>query len=450
MLARFSVVGRSARAAAARFHTAAVRSEASQFTMPALSPTMTEGGIARWEKKEGESFSAGDLLLQIETDKAQMDVEAQDDGVLVKILAPEGSQNVAVNSPIAIIAEEGDDLSSIDIAGLSAAKGAAAPKKAEPADVPAPPPAAPKPAVTESTLQPKSDDNSAHGLMSPAVTFAIHANHIANASEIAGTGPKGRILKGDVMQFLKDGKAVIDKQSKHAAAPVAAVTVKPPTTLARPSADTETAFLVQSLESSVLRRLGELELAKRSTTAQVPADKLAKLVKANRALSDTAFAVRAAALALHQVSLAKDGNTRVGVAVEGGKGPAVFEIADASTTSVLELAAKIKDVQRGAAPLAASELPAVILAAEGVYTPASLPLGSAVLVVGKPHAVVSAAEASAALDSALNALIGGAARPVAVSPASAFDVSVIGESPANAAFVGKVKGFLSNPELLML
>ncbi|KAJ2755152.1 hypothetical protein GGI19_001862 [Coemansia pectinata] len=152
---------------------------------------------------------------------------------------------------------------------------------------------------------------------------------------------------------------------------------------------------------------------------------------------------------LHQVPLAKDDNTRVGVAVEGGKGPAVFEIADASSTSVLELAAKIKDVQRGVAPLAASELPAVILAAEGVYTPASLPLGSAVLVVGKHYAVVSAAEASASLDSALNALIGGAARPASVSPASVFDVSVVGESPANATFAGKVKGFLSNPELLM-
>ncbi|KAJ2884771.1 hypothetical protein IWW38_005388, partial [Coemansia aciculifera] len=118
LLSRFAVVGRSARAAtaAARFHTAAVRAGASQFTMPALSPTMTEGGIARWEKKEGDSYSAGDLLLQIETDKAQMDVEAQDDGILVKILAPEGAQNVAVNSPIAIIAEEGDDLAGIDIA----------------------------------------------------------------------------------------------------------------------------------------------------------------------------------------------------------------------------------------------------------------------------------------------------------------------------------------------
>ncbi|KAJ1813072.1 pyridoxine biosynthesis protein [Coemansia sp. RSA 2675] len=415
--------------------------------MPALSPTMTEGGIARWEKKEGESFSAGDLLLQIETDKAQMDVEAQDDGVLVKILAPDGSQNVAVNTPIAILAEEGDDLAGIDIAGLSAAKGAAAPAKAESVHV-AP---APKTVVSE----PKSEDNSAHGQLSPAVTFAIHANHIANASEIAGSGPKGRILKGDVIQFLKDGKAVIDKEAsaKHAAAPAAAPAAvaksQPAPSAARPSADAETAFLVQSLESSVLRRLGELELAKRSTTVQIPADKLAKLVKANRALSDTAFALRAAALALHQVPLAKDGNTRVGIAVEGSKAPAVFEIADASTTSVLELAARIKDAQRNAAPV--SSLPAVILAAEGVYSPAVLPSGSTVLVVGKPHAVVSSAGANAALDYALNELVGGAngPKPVVSSLESVFDVSAVGESPANAAFVGKVKGFLSNPELLM-
>ncbi|KAJ2461514.1 hypothetical protein GGF42_000136 [Coemansia sp. RSA 2424] len=429
--------------------------------MPALSPTMTEGGIARWEKKEGESFSAGDLLLQIETDKAQMDVEAQDDGVLVKILAPDGSQNVAVNSPIAIFAEEGDDLASIDIAGLSAAGSAsAAPKKAESKDAPAPSPSppspsAPKAAVAES-VDHHSGDTSAHGQLSPAVTFAIHANHIANASEIAGSGPKGRILKGDVIRFLRDGKAVIDKDASAKPTASTVPAAKPAATAAaavaaRPSADAETAFLVQSLESSVLRRLGEMELAKRSTTVQVPADKLVKLVKADRTLSDTAFALRAAALALHQVPLAKDGNTRVGVAIDGSsKSPVVVEIADASTTSVLDLAAKIKDAQR-APQAASSDLPAVILSAEGVYTPGSLPPNSTVLIVGKPHVVVSAAGASAALNSALHELIGGGGKvvPVEVPSANVFDVSVIGESPANAAFAGKIKGFLSNPELLM-
>ncbi|KAJ2003311.1 pyridoxine biosynthesis protein [Coemansia thaxteri] len=425
--------------------------------MPALSPTMTEGGIARWEKKEGEAFSAGDLLLQIETDKAQMDVEAQDDGVLVKILAPEGTQNVAVNSPIAIIAEEGDDVSSIDVAGLLASNPAST--KADSGNAPATPAPASKAAVAEPASpavvsQHLSGDTSAHGLLSPAVTFAIHANHIANAGEIAGSGPKGRILKGDVIQFLKDGKAIISKGApSNAAAPAVATATaassKPAVSVARSSAEAETAFLVQSLEPSVLRQLGELELARRSTTVQVPAEKLAKLVRSNRALSDTAFVLRAAALALHQVPLAKDGNTRVGVAVDGAKTPFVVEIAGASTTSVLDIAAAVKEA-RGQQP--ASSLPAVVVAAEGVYSPATLPANTAVLVVGRPHSVVSAVDASAALDSALNALVGGGkakSRAPTSAPATVFDISFVGDSTAVAAFASKVKAFLSNPELLM-
>ncbi|OBZ79090.1 Pyruvate dehydrogenase complex protein X component, mitochondrial [Grifola frondosa] len=97
-----------------RFHVSARRHALSKFTMPAMSPTMTEGGIASWKKKEGESFSSGDVLLEIETDKATIDVEAQDDGILAKIIANDGAKNIAVGSAIAIIGEEGDDLSGAD------------------------------------------------------------------------------------------------------------------------------------------------------------------------------------------------------------------------------------------------------------------------------------------------------------------------------------------------
>src|SRR5208282_6494379 len=95
--------------------------------MPAMSPTMTEGNIALWKIKEGvlslydrlmktgDSFSAGDVLLEIETDKAQMDVEAQDDGILAKIIVPNGTHNVKVGETIAVLAEEGDDISSVEI-----------------------------------------------------------------------------------------------------------------------------------------------------------------------------------------------------------------------------------------------------------------------------------------------------------------------------------------------
>src|SRR5204863_6350641 len=80
----------------------------SQVLMPALSPTMTEGKIARWVKSEGDTVRAGDVLAEIETDKATMEVEAVDEGVLAKIVIPEGTDHVAVNTPIALITENGE------------------------------------------------------------------------------------------------------------------------------------------------------------------------------------------------------------------------------------------------------------------------------------------------------------------------------------------------------
>src|SRR5438094_10652329 len=82
---------------------------ATQVLMPALSPTMTEGKIARWIKSEGEAVRAGDVLVEIETDKATMQVEAVDEGVLSKIVIPERTDHVAVNTPIAVIAGNGED-----------------------------------------------------------------------------------------------------------------------------------------------------------------------------------------------------------------------------------------------------------------------------------------------------------------------------------------------------
>src|SRR5581483_3327953 len=81
---------------------------ATNILMPALSPTMTEGTLARWLKKEGEKVAAGDVIAEIETDKATMEVEAVDEGVLGKILVPDGTQNVKVNEPIAVLVEEGE------------------------------------------------------------------------------------------------------------------------------------------------------------------------------------------------------------------------------------------------------------------------------------------------------------------------------------------------------
>jgi pyruvate dehydrogenase E1 component beta subunit len=119
-----------------------------QVLMPALSPTMTEGNIARWLKAEGDTVTAGDVIAEIETDKATMEVEAVDEGILGKILVPEGAEDVAVNTPIAVILEEGEDAGDIDAAPAAPAANGSAPaarepEPATPAKVAAAPAAAP-------------------------------------------------------------------------------------------------------------------------------------------------------------------------------------------------------------------------------------------------------------------------------------------------------------------
>ena len=112
----------------------------SEVLMPALSPTMTEGKIARWLKSEGEKVSAGDVLAEIETDKATMEVEAVDEGVLTRIVIPEGTEHVAVNTPIAVIAENGEDVEA-ELAAKATAP-AVRPLVSAAVATPAPPPAA--------------------------------------------------------------------------------------------------------------------------------------------------------------------------------------------------------------------------------------------------------------------------------------------------------------------
>src|SRR5438552_14270498 len=106
-----------------------------QVLMPALSPTMEKGNLAKWHKKEGDAVKSGDVIAEIETDKATMEVEAVDEGTLGKILVPEGAQDIAVNAPIAVLLSEGEDKSA-----LSAAPASLAPTKPAPAAATAAPP----------------------------------------------------------------------------------------------------------------------------------------------------------------------------------------------------------------------------------------------------------------------------------------------------------------------
>ncbi|KAK8115028.1 hypothetical protein PG999_007097 [Apiospora kogelbergensis] len=201
--------------AARGFRTSAASLAAQNFTMPALSPTMTEGNIAAWKIKEGETFSAGDVILEIETDKASMDVEAQEDGILMKITQGDGAKAVQVGARIGVLAEPGDDIKSLEMPA-DAKPAAAAPKEAkkEPESAPK---EAKKPAA--GGAQKKSSGQKAAPQkypLYPSVEHLIKENGLGESaiSEMTPTGPQGRLLKGDVLAYL--GKVTGDRPAEIA------------------------------------------------------------------------------------------------------------------------------------------------------------------------------------------------------------------------------------------
>ncbi|THH07622.1 hypothetical protein EW145_g3256 [Phellinidium pouzarii] len=182
-------------------HSSARRNALSKFSMPAMSPTMSEGGISSWKKKEGESFSAGDVLLEVETDKATIDVEAQDDGILAKIIAPDGSKNISVGSPIAVLAEEGDDLSAAADFAAKASQENVDPgqKKEEKAPVPPKTESSDKPFAKEESK--KEDLPAGDRIFASPIAKKIALERGIPLSKVKGTGPSGRILREDVEKF---------------------------------------------------------------------------------------------------------------------------------------------------------------------------------------------------------------------------------------------------------
>jgi pyruvate dehydrogenase E2 component (dihydrolipoamide acetyltransferase) len=181
--------------------------------MPALSPTMEKGNLARWLKKEGDKIKSGDVIAEIETDKATMEYEAVDDGTLAKIVVPEGTQDVAVNSVIAVLASEGEDVK----AAASSAKSApaAAPKSPEtPKPQPAPAkaaatvpasPAPPKPASPQ-IAQP-APAGGANRVFSSPLARRLAKEAGLDLNRVQGSGPHGRVIARDI-EDAKSGKGL--------------------------------------------------------------------------------------------------------------------------------------------------------------------------------------------------------------------------------------------------
>jgi len=196
-----------------------------QILMPALSPTMTEGNLVAWLKEEGDNVVAGEVLAEIETDKATMEVEAVDEGVLGKILVPSGTEGVSVNAPIAILLEEGEDVSSIkaDIQSTVSTN----PKSLQMPHGENESPVKEDVLITSDTsrndkngLNPKNfstslSTNRDNGRIKASPLARRMAKHAElDLAKIVGSGPNGRIIKADIDQLLSDGKpleAVVSK-----------------------------------------------------------------------------------------------------------------------------------------------------------------------------------------------------------------------------------------------
>ncbi len=183
-----------------------------QILMPALSPTMEEGKLAKWHVKEGDTVKSGDILAEIETDKATMEFEAVDEGKIGKILVPEGADGVKVNQPIAVLLGEGESGKDINIPAAMKSVGAAVENQAKKTEPPAPSQSQRAPqakAAPAPQLQPRTngENRPAARIFASPLAKRIAQRSGIDIAALQGSGPRGRIVKADVEAAVKSGGA---------------------------------------------------------------------------------------------------------------------------------------------------------------------------------------------------------------------------------------------------
>ncbi|MGD9917903.1 MAG: pyruvate dehydrogenase complex dihydrolipoamide acetyltransferase [Paenirhodobacter sp.] len=328
---------------------------ATEILMPALSPTMEEGTLAKWLVKEGDTVSSGDILAEIETDKATMEFEAVDEGIVGKILIPAGTAGVKVNTPIAVMVEEGESADALPTA-----------KPAAVAEAPAPA-AAPVAAVAAAPAAPVAASGAR--IFASPLARRIAADKGLDLAALKGSGPHGRIVKADV-----EG---VSAAAKPAAAPVASAPVAAPTPAAAAAPQASASQVAKLYEGRKYEEVA-LDGMRRTIAARlseakqtIPHFYLRRSVKldalmAFRAelnhqltgrgvkLSVNDFIIKACALALQAVPDAnavwagdrilkmKASDVAVAVAIEGGLFTPVLFDAEAKTLS--KLSTEMKDL----------------------------------------------------------------------------------------------------------
>ncbi|MEM6481356.1 MAG: pyruvate dehydrogenase complex dihydrolipoamide acetyltransferase [Pseudomonadota bacterium] len=340
-----------------------------EILMPALSPTMEEGTLAKWLVKEGDEVSSGDLLAEIETDKATMEFEAVDDGTIGKILVPEGTEAVKVNTAIAVLLEDGESAGDIAATPAPAANGAAA----APAEAPQAPPAKAE-ETSPAPAAPASADGSR--IFASPLARRIAAQKGLDLAQIKGSGPHGRIVKADVEAAEPGAAPAPTAEPAASSAPTAATQAAMPQ---GPSADAVAAMYqdrdYEEVKLDGMRRTiaGRLTEAKQTIPhfylrRDIKLDALLALRgQLNKQLevrgvklSVNDFIIKACALALQavpdcnavwagdRVLKLNPSDVAVAVAVEGGLFTPVLRDAELKTLSALsaemkDLAARARD-----------------------------------------------------------------------------------------------------------
>ncbi|MDA8747780.1 pyruvate dehydrogenase complex dihydrolipoamide acetyltransferase [Litoreibacter sp.] len=324
-----------------------------ELLMPALSPTMEEGTLAKWLVKEGDTVNSGDVLAEIETDKATMEFEAVDEGTIGKIMVADGTEGIKVNAVIAVILEEGESVG--DIASAPAAQ----------ASTPAPTPTAAAPEAAAPVAAAMAPEASGDRVFASPLARRIAKDKGLDLSQIKGSGPKGRIVKADVLD-AKPGAAPAPATTPAATAPAAAMATGPATdVILKTYADRE----YEEVALDGMRKIIAARLTEAKQTVphfylrrDIELDALLKFrSQLNKSLeprgvklSVNDFIIKACALALQQVPDAnavwagdrmlslKPSDVAVAVAIEGGLFTPVLK--DAEMKSLSALSTEMKDL----------------------------------------------------------------------------------------------------------
>jgi pyruvate dehydrogenase E2 component (dihydrolipoamide acetyltransferase) len=342
--------------------------------MPALSPTMEKGNLARWLKKEGDKVKSGDVLAEIETDKATMEVEAIDDGILAKIVVPDGTADVPVNDVIGLITEEGEDAASAQ-ASSTVKKAANTPVAAAETAAPAPASANASPAPAGSLNGHVPEIHSNGRVFASPLARRLAKDSGFDLTAIKGTGPHGRIVERDIKATLAKGKPQAQPEPSASARPAFVPGLSDEATKALFEPGSYDEIVHDNMRKTIARRLAEAKqtIPHFYLTVDCETDNLLKLrEEINRAapkskegtpafkVSVNDMVIKALALAIMRVPGANvtftesamlhhhHADVAVAVAIPGGLITPVIRAADTLPLSVLsntmkEMAARAKE-----------------------------------------------------------------------------------------------------------